>query len=205
MAQLTLSKSTYLKEAKKLDNYQRFLPSLDLKRKQLVIEKKRQQKLLLELEQQLEAVMESASRGLPMLANEELEFNNLVSIEAVSVTDENLMGIQLPKLQKLTLARQTYGYLVRPHWVDILITSLSEAVRLSIEVDIHRQRVDRLIYAVRKATQRVNLLEKILIPDTRSNMRKIQIFLSDNERAAVVRSKIAKRKRAEQDAGGDRS
>src|SRR5690606_39093898 len=107
MAQLTLSKSTYLKEAKKLENYQRFLPSLDLKRKQLVIEKKRQQNLLLELEQQLEAAMASASHGLPMLANEELEFNNLVKIDFVSVVDENLMGIRLPKLQELTLTRQS--------------------------------------------------------------------------------------------------
>lgn len=203
MAQLTLSKSTYLKEAKKLENYQRFLPSLDLKRKQLVIEKKRQQDLLLELEGQLQSAMESASHGLPMLANEELEFNNLVKIDSVKVVDENLMGIHLPKLEELTLTRQTYGYLVRPHWVDILISNLYEAVRLSIQVDIHRQRVEKLTYAVRKATQRVNLLDKILIPDTRSNMRKIEIFLSDNERAAVVRSKISKRKRAEQDTAGD--
>ncbi len=50
--------------------------------------------------------------------------------------------------------------------------------------------------AVRKATQRVNLVEKVLIPRSRAHIKKIRIYLSDEERAAVVRSKIAKKKRA---------
>jgi len=49
--------------------------------------------------------------------------------------------------------------------------------------------------ASRKATQRVNLVSKILIPEALGNIRKIRIFLADNERAAVVRSKIAKKKK----------
>ena len=51
---------------------------------------------------------------------------------------------------------------------------------------------------MRKVTQRVNLFEKVLIPRTREQIRRIRIYLSDAERAAVVRSKIAKRKHAAQ-------
>jgi V/A-type H+-transporting ATPase subunit D len=40
----------------------------------------------------------------------------------------------------------------------------------------------------------VNLFEKVLVPRTRNNIRRIRIYLSDSERAAVVRAKIAKRK-----------
>jgi V/A-type H+-transporting ATPase subunit D len=49
--------------------------------------------------------------------------------------------------------------------------------------------------AVQKITQRVNLFDKMLIPRTRENIRKIGIFLADSERAAVVRAKIAKSRR----------
>jgi V/A-type H+-transporting ATPase subunit D len=36
----------------------------------------------------------------------------------------------------------------------------------------------------------------VLIPQTRATIKRIRIALSDAERAAVVRSKIAKKKRA---------
>jgi V/A-type H+-transporting ATPase subunit D len=42
----------------------------------------------------------------------------------------------------------------------------------------------------------VNLFDKILIPDTKKNIKRVQIFLADMERAATVRSKIAKAMRA---------
>ena len=47
-------------------------------------------------------------------------------------------------------------------------------------------------------TQRFNLFDKVLIPRTRTNIRKISIYLADAERAGVVKSKIAKRKKERQ-------
>ncbi len=199
MAQLTLSKSTYLKESRKLDNYQRFLPSLDLKRKQLIIEKKNQEKRLIDVESELAALLARVPQELPMLGNEEVSLDQLVVVDSIELSQENMMGISLPVLKKLHVKRNAYGYLVRPHWVDLLVRELERASTLQIQVKVFKRRVEILAYAVKKATQRVNLLEKVLIPQTRKNMRKIEIFLSDNERAAVVRSKIAKRKRQEQD------
>lgn len=203
MAQLTLSKSTYLKESRKLDNYRRFLPSLDLKRKQLIIEKKRQEDLLRDVEKELAQLLARVPQELPMLGNEELSLDDLVVVDSVDLAQENLMGLSLPVLKKLNVKRNAYGYLVRPHWVDLLVRELERASTLHIKVKVFQRRVEILTYAVKKATQRVNLLEKVLIPQTRRNMRKIEIFLSDNERAAVVRSKIAKRKRQVQDEHGD--
>jgi V/A-type H+-transporting ATPase subunit D len=43
----------------------------------------------------------------------------------------------------------------------------------------------------------VNLFEKILIPTAKKNIQRIQIFLGDADRSAIVRSKIAKAMRAE--------
>jgi V/A-type H+-transporting ATPase subunit D len=63
---------------------------------------------------------------------------------------------------------------------------------LRVRVDIAEQRTDALAVALRRVTQRVNLFDKVLIPRAEENIRRIMIFLSDQERAAVVRSKIAK-------------
>jgi V/A-type H+/Na+-transporting ATPase subunit D len=68
---------------------------------------------------------------------------------------------------------------------------------------VYRERVARMQGAVRRVTQRVNLFEKVLIPNAKQNIARIQIFLSDVERAAVVTSKIAKGKRALERAAAD--
>ena len=91
---------------------------------------------------------------------------------------------------------QEYSTLVTPFWVDLLVENLEKLAELRVHLQIRQERVIRLDYAARKITQRVNLFEKVLIPRAEENIRRIVIFLSDQERAAVVRSKIAKGKNA---------
>ena len=50
---------------------------------------------------------------------------------------------------------------------------------------------------LRTTSQRVNLFEKVKIPECRENIRRIRIMLGDLETSAVARSKIAKRKAEE--------
>jgi V/A-type H+-transporting ATPase subunit D len=93
--------------------------------------------------------------------------------------------------------------LAKPHWVDILVEQLKQMVEQKTRVQIAAKRVFLLAQAERRITQRVNLFDKILIPTARENIRKIQIYLADAERAAVVRSKITKKIRQKQAAAID--
>src|SRR5262249_1186071 len=89
-----------------------------------------------------------------------------------------------------------YSFLATPFWFDELVTCLKDVVTYRIRLQIYRERVSRMQRAVRRVTQRVNLFGKVLIPTAKQNIARIQIFLSDVERAAVVTSKIAKAKHA---------
>ena len=86
-----------------------------------------------------------------------------------------------------------------PQWVDRLSDELARMIELRVRLRVEQRRLALLEEAVRKVTQRVNLFEKVLIPGAKGQIRRIRIFLSDGERAAVVRSKIAKRKHASGD------
>jgi V/A-type H+/Na+-transporting ATPase subunit D len=83
---------------------------------------------------------------------------------------------------------------VRPHWVDLVAERLKDVLRLRVEAQVTRQQLTLLDAAVTKVTQRVNLFDKVLIPHTRANIRRIDIALGDLERSAVVNAKIAKGK-----------
>jgi V/A-type H+-transporting ATPase subunit D len=82
--------------------------------------------------------------------------------------------------------------------VDILVDQLKQMVEQKTRIDVAAERVRLLEQAERRITQRVNLFDKILIPTAKKNIKKIQIYLADAERAAVVRSKITKKMRASQ-------
>jgi V/A-type H+-transporting ATPase subunit D len=116
-------------------------------------------------------------------------------VKAVRLGEHNVMGTHLPRLEGVDLEVRDYGYLAKPHWVDRLVEALARMLELRVQLAVQARRAALLDEAVRKITQRVNLFEKVLIPRARENIRQIRIYLGDAERAAVVRSKIAKRKR----------
>ena len=196
MARLALNKSSLSKLTRQRGTFERFLPSLDLKRKQLMAERARAQAAVQRTGQAMAALRERVAGRLPMLANREIELADLVRLKGLRLGEENVVGTRLPMLQGVEVQRRDYGYLEKPHWVDRLSDELTRMLELHVRLTVERRRAALLEEAVRKVTQRVNLFEKVLIPRAKEHIRKIRIYLSDAERAAVVRSKIAKRKRA---------
>jgi V/A-type H+-transporting ATPase subunit D len=199
MARLALNKSSLSKLGRQLGTYERFLPSLDLKRKQLMAERARAQAALQQTGQAMDQLRARVAGQLPMLASRDIDLTDLVRLKAVRLGEENVVGTRLPLLEAAELERREYGYIAMPQWVDRLSDELARMLELHVRLRVERRRLALLEEAVRKVTQRVNLFEKVLIPRTKEHIRKIRIYLSDAERAAVVRSKIAKRKHA---AGG---
>ncbi|MCP5245977.1 MAG: V-type ATP synthase subunit D [Burkholderiales bacterium] len=203
MPRLSLNKSALHKAEHQLRIYQRFLPSLDLKRKHLIAERARAQQALCETGDRLTELDNIITRELPMLADHEVGLEYLVTIAGSEVSEENILGISLPVLKQVHLNRRAYSFLIRPHWVDRVQDLMAEALTLRLRMRVQRERQQRLEKAVRKITQRVNLFDKVLIPRTREHIRKIGIFLADSERAAVVRAKIAKTRHSSRTNGSD--
>jgi len=196
MRRLTFNKAALHQQIRLLKRYRQFLPSLDLKRKQLLQERAKAQARLSDTQKQLELCLDWVETELPMLADSRIEVESLVKIRRIKTTEKNSVGIRLPVLETVEFEPVQYSYFCKPHWVDGFIHKMQQALRLNIQLSIERQRLDILQHALRKVTQRVNLFDKVLIPQTLDNIRKIRIYLSDNERAAVIRSKITKQKRA---------
>lgn len=196
MATVSLSKSSLQQQRQKLALFERFLPSLDLKRQQLMAEYKKSVQVLAEAEQGADKVSQSLVGLLPILGSATMKLSGLVRIRRVDIVEEDVLGVSLPALKAVEFATADYSLLATPFWIDDLVACLREVVTFRIRLHVYRERAARMQSAVRRITQRVNLFDKVLIPDAKGNIARIQIFLSDIGRAAVVTSKIAKRKRA---------
>lgn len=206
MARLKLSKHELARQRRQLELYRRTLPSLDLKRRQLTVALEAARRELAEVRARIAALERTIGEEMPMLADHEVELDGLVTMTALELGEENLVGVRLPVLRGVACEVADYSTLAKPSWVDFLVERLKEAAEERTRVQVAARRVSVLELHERRTTQRVNLFERILIPQALRHIQRIRIFLGDQERAAVARSKLAKKKqealRAAAQAGG---
>ena len=193
---VALSKSSLQEQRDKLRLFERFLPSLELKRQQLTAEYKKAVQALAEAEQGADKASRSLTALLPILGSTPMKLSGLVRVRRVDLAEEDVLGLRLPTLRAVEFDQAEYSLLSTPFWLDDLVVCLKEVATYRLRLQVFRERVGRMQGAVRRVSQRVNLFDKVLIPNARRDIARIQIFLSDVERAAVVTSKIAKAKRA---------
>ncbi len=194
---LSLNKNALKQQRDHLTMYRRYLPSLDLKRQQLLRAHKEAQVQLAKLEVEIEAYGQSLENLLPSLGSSTIDparLGTLVQVRKVLLDEENVVGAHIPVISAIEMERIEYSRLTVPFWVDQLVDGLEEVARLRLNLQVNQARERILGAAARKITQRVNLFEKVLIPRAEANIKRIGIALSDQERASVVRSKLAKRK-----------
>lgn len=194
---LALNKSSLKQQRDQLKMFRRFLPSLDLKRQQLLAALKAAKVELAAASKEIEELYERTAGLYSLLGSttmRKVDLSSLVRVVSVQIEEENVLGTRLPVAREVKFEVADYSTLVTPFWIDMLVENLEKLSTLRVHQQVREERVERLDYAARRITQRVNLFEKVLIPRAAESIRRIVIFLSDQERAAVVRSKIAKGK-----------
>jgi V/A-type H+/Na+-transporting ATPase subunit D len=192
MAKFRLSKSALQEQRSQLRLYEKLLPSLDLKRRQLLGELKKAQHSLARARDARSALEDRIGDELPMLAEMGASLAGLVRVRDVRVGTENVAGVKVPRLQGVDFEVARYSLLATPAFTDRLVARLQEAAEQRVRLGVEAERVRVLEGALRRITQRVNLFGHVLIPRARQQMKRIQIHLSDLEREGVVRSKLSK-------------
>lgn len=179
-----------------LKRFERYLPTLQLKKQQLQLEVRR-----LEAEVEAKAAEEQALRdqlsSWVALFSEPFDFEAHVHLKEVLHHTGNIAGVNIPVLNRLEWERTTPDLWTTAPWVDTGIETLQQLVQLRIERGVLEEQYRLLGDELRTTNQRVNLFEKVKIPECRDHIRVIRVFLGDQMTAAVARSKIAKGKSSE--------
>ena len=111
----------------------------------------------------------------------------------------NIAGVTIPIFEGADFSRGDYDLYKTPLWVDIAADHMEKAILYDLEAEVLDEQVRLLERELISTSQRVNLFEKVKIPETKENIKKISIYMADQQVSAVVRSKISKRKIAERD------
>ena len=199
MATIKLTKNEQKVQKDNLKQYQRYLPTLQLKKQQLQSVIMKEQAELEQKEAERTQMIGNLDDWVAVFAEntifeESKKLDNLVQPDSVISTTENIAGVKVPLFKELTFKDIPYDVDDYPLWVDTAVVKLREISRLDAIVSTMRKRVELLEKELRTTSQRVNLFEKVKIPEAKENIRVIGVYLGDQQTAAVVRGKIAKKK-----------
>jgi V/A-type H+-transporting ATPase subunit D len=181
--------------------YERYLPTLQLKKQQLQLEILSQQSAFRKRENFLLEREKSAEEWSGLLA-EFPEISQWLIPEKIITTKKNIAGVDVPVFERVDFKPAEYDLFLTPLWVDAALELLREMVSLQEEMAIYEKGIFILRHELRITTQRVNLFEKVKIPEAKEAIRRIKIAIGDQMTNAVGRSKIAKAKIEESDLNG---
>lgn len=183
----------------RLHLFEHALPSLDLKRQQLAALQRQEQRSRDQANTAAVGAADAAAQVLPVTW-QDIDLPPPVWVEGVDIGRENVFGSELPRLDAVHLGRLPAGQLGAPPWLELVQDHLARALQCRVEATLAEARRARLGRAHRTTVQRVNLFEQQLIPRARQEVRRLHVAMVDTERAAVVRAKLIKARRAAQGA-----
>ena len=194
-----LTKNELKVQKDRLKQFQRYLPTLQLKKQQLQAVVMQVTAQLEQVEQQRRAAVAGLDDWVAVFAENDSfpadrRLEALIRPRSVVCGQENIAGVTVPVFQELTFEDICYDVADYPLWVDTAAVRLREIAALDAMAKTLRRRVELLERELRSTAQRVNLFEKVKIPEAKENIRVIGIYLGDQQTSAVVRGKIAKKK-----------
>ncbi len=192
MAKIKLTKTELKAQTDALKRFQRFLPMLQLKKQQLQGEIAGIVQKAEETTARERAVRDDLDRWVGLFATDEELLVGLVKVKSVNTGMANVAGVTIPTFESIETDVKEVDAWSTPAWVDNAVDTTTQILSLQCERSIYQEQKALIEKELQLTSQRVNLFEKVKIPECREAIRKIKIAIGDEQTAAVTRGKIAK-------------
>jgi len=192
---IKLTKTELRSQQVRFNQLQKYLPTLQLKKMLLQIEVNQAEQEIQELKLQFDAAQKKVSEYSQLFSDRNaFDLYTSVKIAEVEKRVENIAGVDIPVLDQVIFQDNPYMLFDSPVWLDAAVKSLQGLIIAREKIHVDREKKSALEKELREVSIRVNLFEKILIPRAQENIRKIKIFLGDQQLTAVSQAKVAKQK-----------
>ena len=194
MAQIKLTKNELKVQKDALKMYRRYLPTLTLKKQQLQSEIRTIEAKAKAVRKEREDLEFRFREWIAVFSETDAFPKGIITVSNIRKGKGNIAGVDIPTFEGADFSRGDYDLYEIPLWVDIAANHMEKAMSLDLEAEVLDEQVRLLEIELLATSQRVNLFEKVKIPETEENIKKISIYMADQQVSAVVRSKISKRK-----------
>ena len=189
------NKTSQQQLTKELEIREKALPTLQAKESAL----RNEVKMVKNAVAQINREITEASEALDGMNKFWSELPNLLTISEVKIGRKVIAGVKTPFLEEVVFEEKPYSLHASPAWFATGVNILKSLVELRMKLRFAKEMYNMLEYARKKTTQKVNLYEKVQIPEYNEAILKIKRYMEDEENLAKSSQKILKA-RLEQEA-----
>ena len=190
---IKLNKVSLREQKQKLGLYRRFLPALEARKQQFLLQLGVVRKDIQMRQEALTDLLKEIEPWSALIWDHEPLMRYFLEIEEVRSSVHNVAGLKIPRFEKLIFSEPPSSVFATAYSFETVLDRLRAAISLREELRILKEQEKIISDGFRKTSQRINLYEQRLIPQCREALRKIAVYLQDQQAAAVGVAKTAKR------------
>ncbi len=195
MAEVKLTKTELRIQQLKHDRLRKYLPTLQLKKAMLQVEVNLAHAEIEALRIDFSTAQGYVGKYCSLFTGKNApDLFSAVEIVQIEKSFENVAGVDIPIFDQIVFAQSSYSLFDTPIWLETAIEGVKDLLIAREKIYVAEEKKRLLEKELREVSIRVNLFEKILIPRSEQNIKKIKIFLGDQQLAAVSQAKVAKKK-----------
>jgi len=190
---IKLNKISLRTQKQRLAMYQRFLPALEARKQQFMMELAVVRTQIAKQETHLEEILREIRTWGALYGDMGPLLKHFTEIREITSSVRNVAGLKVPEFGGIAFSDPPYSYFATPPSFEEVLRKTRDAIRCREAVRMLRDGERVLFEGFRKTSQSINLYEQRLIPGCREAIRKIVVYLPDQQAAAVGVAKVAKR------------
>ena len=120
------------------------------------------------------------------------DFPEIVKIKKPNSELKNIAGVKVYILSDIDFDIENVSLFNMPSWIRLAISMFERLMTIQIKIEMTEDRLNALAYARKKTTQKVNLYEKVQIPEYKTAIIKIKRYMEDEDNLSKSSQKIVK-------------
>jgi V/A-type H+-transporting ATPase subunit D len=192
---ILMNKNTLAQLKLELKEYKTALPVFEMKEQQLKGFVQMVEHSIDRLSQAIEATNTATKQWAAVMAENTIDMSDIVGVEKILTKKKEIAGVTIEEFQDITFKKNEIDWFNTPLWIDSAIVAIQDQKTDYAIIEIEQRNLGRLHEELAEARRMKNALKEVFIPETKENIRKIEIYLGDVERLAIGCAKLVKKKK----------
>lgn len=192
---ILMNKNTLAALKLELKEYNVALPVFEMKEQQLKELIQTITERISKLKASIDGTNEEIKPWVGVFAEDVKDLNNVVNIKKLITNSREVAGVPIEEFEDIEFEETDIDTFNTPFWVDAAIEIIKDQKTNLKILELEHHNMVLVQEELAEARRMKNALKEVFIPETKDNIRKIEIYLGDVERLAIGCAKLVKKKK----------
>ncbi|NNK73143.1 MAG: hypothetical protein HKO94_08115 [Flavobacteriaceae bacterium] len=190
-----MNKNTLAALKVELKGYHTALPVFEMKEQQLKEVMQTIETAVSRLRETIDKTDQDTRTWAAVMAEKTLDLSQLVTVDELKTQTLEIAGVIVEQFENIRFTEEEIDYFTTPLWVDAAMVAIKDQKTNLEMLKLELKNLESVREELAEARRMKNALKEVFIPETKNNIRKIEIYLGDVERLAIGCAKLVKKKK----------